>query len=199
MTRLKSTAAALVLAFAASTTFVPAALAQATTVITIDEGRILRDSRAGKDIQAKLKNIETQINGELDPTRKSLDTEGKALQAKLQGKTREAIAADAALVAQLQAYQKKANDFGQKTSVVSQEFGLTERKALTDFNKALEPVLLEVVKEKNAQLVVSKGQVIFSADSIDATGLIITKLDARTPTIAVTRQRAPAPAPTPAQ
>lgn len=194
MNRLKSAFAALALAVTASTVIAPVAVAQAAVIITIDEARILRDSRAGKDIQAKLKNIETQINGELDPTRQSLETEGKALQGKLQGKTREAIAADAALVAQLQAYQKKANDFGQKTNVLSQEFGLTEQKALIDFNKALEPVLLEVVKEKNAQLVVSKSQVVFSADSIDATGLIISKLDARTPTIAVTRQRAPAPA-----
>ena len=194
MNHLKSAFAALAFVITASAVVAPRAVAQAAVVITIDEGRILRDSRAGKDIQAKLKNIETQINGELDPTRQSLETEGKALQGKLQGKTREAIAADAALVAQLQAYQKKANDFGQKTNVLSQEFGLTEQKALIDFNKALEPVLLEVVKEKNAQLVVSKGQVVFSADSIDATALIISKLDARTPTIAVTRQRAPAPA-----
>lgn len=194
MNHIKSAFAALAFAITASTVIAPVAVAQAAVVITIDEGRILRDSRAGKDIQAKLKNIETQINGELDPTRQSLETEGKALQGKLQGKTREAIAADAALVAQLQAYQKKANDFGQKTNVLSQEFGLTEQKALIDFNKALEPVLLEVVKEKNAQLVVSKSQVVFSADSIDATGLVISKLDARTPTIAVTRQRAPAPA-----
>lgn len=192
MTRMKSILAAVALAVSLSAVAAPVAVAQAAVVITIDEGRILRDSRAGKDIQAKLKNIETQINGELEPTRKTLDTEGKALQTKLQGKTREAIAADAALVAQLQAYQKKANEFGQKTQVVSQEFGLTEQKALIDFNKALEPVLLEVVKEKNAQLVVSKSQVVFSADSIDATGLIISKLDARTPTINVTRQRAPA-------
>ncbi len=195
MTSLKSALTALAFALTASAVIAPTAVAQATTVITIDEGRILRDSRAGKDIQAKLKNIETQINGELEPTRKTLETEGKALQTQLQGKTREAVAADAALVAKLQAYQQKANDFGQKTAIVSQEFGLTEQKALGDFNKALEPVLLEVVKEKNAQLVVSKGQVVFSADAIDATPLIISKLDARTPTIAVTRQRAPAPAP----
>jgi Skp family chaperone for outer membrane proteins len=170
----------------------PAASAQGTTVLMIDEGRILGDSKAGKDIQTKLKNLETQMKNELEPTRASLETDGKALQAKIEGKTREAVAADTALVAQLTAYQKRANDFAQKRNVVSQEFQMTERKALIDFNKAIEPVLMEVVNEKKAQIVMSKEQVIYSADTVDVSGLVISKLDAKTPTIAVTRQRAPA-------
>ena len=75
---------------------------------------------------------------------------------------------------------------------VSQEFQLTERAALIEFNKAIEPVLMEVVKEKNAQVVMSKSQVIYSSDAIDVSAAVISKLDAKTPTITVTRQRAPA-------
>jgi Skp family chaperone for outer membrane proteins len=92
----------------------------------------------------------------------------------------------------LTAYQKRAQEFAQKQQVVSKEFQLTERKALIDFNKAIEPALMEVVNEKNAQIVMSKAQVIYSADAVDVTPLVITKLDAKTPTIAVSRQRLPA-------
>ena len=192
MSPIKYALIAVALTFSGLAVAAPAASAQGTVVVTIDEGRILGDSKAGKDIQTKLKNIETQIKNELEPTRKSLETEGKALQTKLEGKTREAITADAALVSQLTAYQKKANEFAQKRQVVSQEFSLTERQALIDINKAIEPVLMEVVNEKKAQIVMSKGQVIYSADAIDVTALVISKLDAKTPTITVTRQRAPA-------
>jgi outer membrane protein len=51
---------------------------------------------------------------------------------------------------------------------------------------------MEVVSEKKAQIVMSKVQVIFSADTVDVTPLVISKLDAKTPTIAVSRQRLPA-------
>jgi Skp family chaperone for outer membrane proteins len=170
----------------------PAASAQSTTVVMIDEGRLLGESKAGKDIQTKLKNLETQMKNELEPIRATLETDGKALQTKVEGKTREAVAADTALVAQLTAYQKRAQDFAQKQQIVSKEFQLTERKALIDFNKAIEPALMEVVNEKKAQIVMSKAQVIFSADTVDVTPMVISKLDAKTPTIAVSRQRLPA-------
>jgi outer membrane protein len=180
------------MAFSSAALVAPTASAQGTVVITIDEGSILSQSKAGKDIQTKLKNIETQMKNELEPTRKSLETEGKALQTKVEGKTREAIAADAALVAELTAYQTKAATYGQKRQVASQEFQLTERQALIDFNKAIEPVLMEVVNEKKAQVVLAKSQLIYSTDAVDVTPLVISKLDATTPTVAVTRQRVPA-------
>ncbi|MFH1518805.1 MAG: OmpH family outer membrane protein [Pseudomonadota bacterium] len=192
MSPLKHMLVALSLMVTGAAVAVPAAVAQGTTVVMIDEGRLLTESKAGKDIQTKLSSLETQMKNELEPTRATLETDGKALQTKIEGKTREAVAADTALVAQLTAYQKRANEFAQKRQIVSQEFQLTERKALVDFNRAIEPALMEVVNEKKAQVVMSKGQVIYSADTVDVTGLVISKLDAKTPTIAVTRQRVPA-------
>ncbi len=213
MTRLKSLFLSVFVSVAAATAVAPIATAQGAAIVAIDDGRVLRDSKAGKDIQAKLKNIETQIRGEIEPTAKSLETEGKNLEAegkglqpKLQGKTQQQLTADTVLMGQvtaldtkLKAYAKKMNDFQTKRATVNQEYAMTEQKALIDFNKALEPAVMEVIKEKNAQLVVSRSAVVFAADSIDVTSLVIQKLDAKTPTIAVTRQRAPAKPATPAK
>ena len=192
MSPIKHMLVALSLVVSAGVVAAPAASAQGTTVVMIDEGRLITESKAGKDIQTKLKSLETQMKNELEPIRATLETDGKALQPKVEGKTREAIAADTALVAQLTAYQKRAQEFAQKQQVVSQEFQLTERKALIDLNKAIEPALMEVVNEKKAQVVMSKAQVIFSTDAVDVTPLVISKLDSKTPTIAVSRQRLPA-------
>jgi outer membrane protein len=161
--------------------------------MVIDEGQILGNSKAGKDMFTKLKNIENQINVELKTPRDALEADRKTLATKLEGKTQEAVMADAALVTQIENFQKKANEFAAKRQTLSQEYAATEQKALVDFNKALEPVLLEVVKEKGAQLVMSKGQAVFSADAIDGSPAIIAKLDQKTPAITVVRQRAPAP------
>jgi len=191
MSPLKKLLFALALVFSSAAAIAPAAAAQGANVIAIDEAKILRDSKAGKDLQTKLNNIETQMNNELNPTRTTLQTEGTTLDGKLQGKTREQVAADAALVNEIKAYQTKANAFAASSNKYSKEFALTERAALTEFNKILEPVMLEVINEKNAQVVVSKSQVIYSADSIDVTATIISKLDARSPSVTVTRQHIP--------
>ena len=192
MSRLSKILSAFALAFAVAFAAVPHASAQGTTVVTLDEGRILRDSKAGKDIQTKLASIETQINNELEPTRASLETEGKALNTQLQGKkTRAEIAADADLVAKLQAYDAKASAFAQTRQKSQQEYALTERQALINFNKALEPVVLEVVREKNAQIMMSKNSIIYGVDAIDVTSLIISKMDVASPTISVVRQKIP--------
>jgi outer membrane protein len=194
MIKFKSVFAAIALLTGQAMVTAPIASAQGTVVMVIDEGQILANSKAGKDMFTKLKNIENQINLELKAPREAIQADRAALAAKVDGKTQEAILADAALVAQLEAFQKKAAEFAAQRQTVTQEYAATEQKAFGDFNKALEPVLLEVVKEKGAQLVVSKGEVVFSADAIDASSAIIAKLDQKTPAITVVRQRAPAPA-----
>jgi outer membrane protein len=193
MNKLKSLMIAIAIVIAPVVAVAPAASAQGTVVVVIDQGKILADSKAGKDMLTKLKNIETQINSELKGPADALSAERKTLATKVEGKTEQAVLADAALVTQIEGFQKKANDLAAKRQVLSQEFAATEQKAFVDFNKALEPVLLEVIKEKNAQVVLYKNQVVFSADNVDATAAVITKLDQKTPSIAVVRQRAPAP------
>lgn len=193
MNKLKSLMIAIAIVIAPVVAVAPVASAQGTVVVVIDQGKILADSKAGKDMLTKLKNIETQINSELKGPADALSAERKTLATKVEGKTEQAVLADAALVTQIEGFQKKANDLAAKRQVLSQEFAATEQKAFVDFNKALEPVLLEVIKEKNAQVVLYKNQVVFSADNVDATAAVITKLDQKTPSIAVVRQRAPAP------
>ena len=191
MLRLKSLFAALALSLSALTVIAPVAVAQGSVVVTIDEARIIRDSLAGKDIQTKLNAIETQMKAELEPDRASLEADATSLNGKLQGKTREQVAADATLIGELQAYEQQANAFARKRAIVSQEYQLTERQALFDFNKALEPVLTQVIAEKNAEVVLSRSVAVYAGDSVDATPSIISKLDAATPTINVVRKKMP--------
>ena len=136
MTNLRKLVAALMLAMTFSAAYAPASFAQGTVVMIIDEGRILTDSKAGKDLFTKLKNIETQINNELKVPRDALEADRTSLAAQVDGKTREAIVADTALVAKIEAFQTTANEFAQKRSILSQEYAATEQKAFIDFNRS---------------------------------------------------------------
>ena len=52
-------------------------------------------------------------------------------------------------------------------------------------------MLQEVVTETGAQVMMDRSDLIFADPAIDSTALVISKLDARSPTMVVTRQTAP--------
>ncbi len=188
---IKSLMAAFAFALAMPVATAPIAAAQGTTVVVIDQAKIMRDSRAGKDIQAKLKGIGDSMERELKPTADQLTSEGKSIETKTNGMTPEAMRADAALKTQVEAYARKANDFNRRRQIATQELALTERKAWTDFYAALRPVLQEVVTEKNAQVMIDRADVVYANPASDVTASVISKLDARTPSVSVVRQKLP--------
>jgi len=191
MSLLKSLIAALAVSFGTVALATPVATAQGTKIIIIDQAKIMRDSAAGKDIQTKVKNIESVIERELKPTADSLNAEGQTIEAKTKNMTPEAMRADAALKTQVTAYARKAQEFNIKRQIASQELSLTERKAWSDFFTALRPVLQEVVTERGAQVMLDRSDVTYADPAIDATALVITKMNAKVPTVSVVRQKIP--------
>lgn len=190
MRKLKTLFAAFALVIAVPVVAAPDAAAQ-TTVIVVDNAKVLRDSRAGKDIQAKITSIENQMKAELEPTAKSLESQGKSIQAKTANMTPEAMRADASLRAEAESYQQKLVDLSNQRNQRAAELALTERSAYSAFYEALKPVLDEVMRERNAQILLNASDVVVAAPTVDVTATVIQKLDSRTPTITVTRQRVP--------
>ncbi|MEL8056004.1 MAG: OmpH family outer membrane protein [Pseudomonadota bacterium] len=193
MFSIRSTLIALALVFGASSVVVsaPAAEAQGTKVIVINQGKIYNDSRSGKDIETKVDNIERSMQAELKPTADRLKAKSTSLQPRLQGKTMQQLQADPALVSELQQFEKDLAAHQRNQQIRAAELQATIRKARSDWAKALEPVLQEVMTEQNAQIMVSRSQLVFAAPSTDVTATVISKLDARTPSISVVRQRLP--------
>lgn len=171
----------------------PAALAQ---VIVVDFGRVQEQSAAGKDVAQKLQAIGNAINQELDPESKWVNGEGQALQQSLQGKTPQQIQADAALKTRAEAFQKRQQGLRRNQVQRAREFQETQNKAGEALQKALEPVLAEVMQRRNATVVLDAQVVFRHAPAVDATDDVIRALDARTKTVVVTRVTLP---PQPAQ
>ena len=191
MIRVKSILATLALAVSAAFAVSPAATAQGTKVVVIDRVQIFTQSQAGQDIRNKIQAIETTMQGELKPLADTLTADGASLRTKSEGKTQETVRADAALMSEIEAYSRKANDFERKRQIAAQELALTERKALVDFNNALIPVLQQVIAENSANIILDKSQVVYVDDATDVTQSAITKLNASTPTVQVVRQSLP--------
>lgn len=192
MFSLKPMLVSLALCFGMAGISAPAALAQGTKVIVIDSAKIIRDSKAGGDIRNKLQNISDGMRTQLKPTADSLTSELKALETKYKGMTPEALRTDASLRTELENYQRKENEFTRDSQIMAQELALTRQKAWGDFRVALNPVLQQVVNEQSADLMLDRSNAVYAGEAIDVTALVISKLDAATPTVNVVRQKLPA-------
>ncbi|MEL6386001.1 MAG: OmpH family outer membrane protein [Pseudomonadota bacterium] len=168
----------------------PAAFAQ-TKVIVIDQAQIERDSQAGQSLRNALATINTQMQSEVAPGEQAYQAQEAAFQGKVANMTQEAMQADPGIQTEFRALQTKAAEVSQAREVRAAEMRMTQRKAAQAYAEALRPVVLEVMAEENAQVVLDKASVLMSDDAIDVTTKIISKLDAATPTISVTRERLP--------
>lgn len=186
---LKVALASVAMLFTSAAVMAPVAAAQGTSVVVIDQSRIMRESAGGKDIISKVNAIEQSMTAELKPTQDSLASEGQTLEAKTANMSMEAIAADEALNQQVRDYARKAQSFNRQRQIAAAELQATERKAWSDFFTEMQDVLQEVVTEKNADVMIDRSEAIYVGDSVDATALVISKMDAKMPTVNVVRQK----------
>ncbi|ACT59396.1 OmpH family outer membrane protein [Hirschia baltica] len=164
-----------------------------TNVIVIDQAKIMTQSKAGKDVTKKLNNIAEQINKELKPSADSLQAEGQSLQTTLAPLNQNAIAQDKALVTRIQNFEKRRVELQKTQQKRAAELELTRRDAWQKFFVALEPALQAAITETSADIVIDRSSTIHTGEGVDQTDLIISKLDASTPTISVTKQSLPVP------
>lgn len=169
-----------------------AATAQ-SVVLVFDQQAVMTQSKAGKDMEAKLNGIADAMDKELKPEDTRLDTERKSIQQLTTGLTPEQVNARADLKTRIEAYGRSAVAQEQKRSKRAAELQETQRKALEAFFAAQQPVLADIVREKNATIVLEISRAVWNAESADVTKDFIAKLDAKTPTIAVTRVTLPDP------
>ena len=167
--------------------------AQGTSIITYDQARVMRDSAGGKDLAQKLKAIGDSMKTELESEGRSLETEGKSLETRTANLTREALQADSSLRGQLEAFGRKRATFQQKGQIRQAEMSQTEQNAWADFFKALQPVLDEVARERGAQIILKRSTIAYGNANLDVTDTVISKMNARKPTVTVTRARIQAP------
>lgn len=184
--------AALTLAAATLTFAAPSASAQGTKVVVIDQARIMRESQGGVDIQNKVRAIEEQMTTEMQPEAQTIESERARLQTQQQTLSESSPEAD--IVAFNTSYQsllQRAQVFNQTRQIRAQELALTERKAWGLFFQQLEPVLQEVVDQNGASVILDRSQIVYGAPAIDVTDDVIGRINARAPTITVTRETLP--------
>jgi Skp family chaperone for outer membrane proteins len=158
-------------------------------IVVFDERALMQFSKAGQDIQRQVQGFAKQLQNEKDSTEKSLQAESQQLQQQV------AILAPDVRQKRIEAFQKKAAGAQAALQRKAQQVDGGMQQAQRQISNELRPILQQIMKERGANMVVLK-QTILLADnnSFDITGDVITRLNAKLPTVKVALVNSATPA-----
>lgn len=158
-------------------------------VCLLSREAIFANAKVGKAATARLQQLATEAQAEVDAERKPVEAELKAFQAEAdklkpeQRRTREQ-----ALAAKLAPIQAKAQQR-------SREIEATRVKAMQRIAGELEPVIAQVYKSRNCGLLVDRGTVLGGNMANDLTASVVQALDAKITTLSFNRESLAAASP----
>ena len=180
----------LLIAGIASLTLSATAMAQ-STILTIDQARVMRDSEVGKHIMRQMESIVKSMESELKASTSPLTSERDRL-------VNELKSLDANAVKLRPDLQKRVQDLavkGQKQQVEAKykqaEIQITRQKAVKKVNDRLAQILEKIVKERNADIILDRSLVIYGGKTTDVTDTAISRLNSQMRTVSVVRERLP--------
>lgn len=178
-------------AIGAALTVVASASAFAqSTILVVDTTKAFDESAVGQHIARQIESManttSTQLNAQVSP----LEAQKKNLELQTDGKSQEQVLQDAALVSQIQNFQRNAVKLRQDTAVAQRELQLTEQKARQLVSAKMKTIIDQIAKERNADVVLEKQLVIYG-EPADITSTVLSRLNAQMTTVPVTRVRMP--------
>lgn len=180
----KAVAGGAIALFTTATTFAQ------STVLVVDTGKVYTDSQVGQHIERQITSMATTTKTQLEAQGTPLQSRGKSLMTQMDGKTRDQIAGDAALVSQLQKQQKDEQQLQQDAAIAQRELQISKLKAVQLVDAKVSSIIKKIVEERNADIVIDRANVIYGAPA-DITTDVLTRLNAQMKTVPVTREKLP--------
>ncbi len=171
-----------------------AALAQ-TKIYVVDEDRVRRESKVGKEIN---QTLVTNANSGVDQLglkqlKTEIDAEVQRLKPQTESLTPEALNANPTLKAQVDALRKKQNEYYNKADALNSGLERADTSLSQALIIVLAPAIETVAKEAGADIVLNTALTWYAKDSTDLTMKVIARLDATVPTLQALRDALPKP------
>lgn len=164
-----------------------AAVAQSTQspVLVINTQKVISESKAGADMDAKVKALIDRKNTEFRTTNQavaqSLETEARALQPLLQGKTEAQVMADAALKGRYEAHMRRQQDLAVKGRLQELSQQATIQQAQRQLLGLLDPIVDQIMTQRGAVVVLDATQTAKVRPSVDITAEAATRYNTANP------------------
>ncbi|RYY96450.1 MAG: OmpH family outer membrane protein [Alphaproteobacteria bacterium] len=171
-----------------------AALAQ-TKIFVVNEDKVRRDSKVGKEINQTLvsnANAGADQLG-LKQLKTEIDAEAQRLKPQTESLTPEALNGNPTLKAQVEALGKKQQEYMQKAGALNNGIERADNGLSQAFVFVLGPAVNQVAKDVNADIVLDANSAWFVKDATDITAKVVARLDATVPNLQALRDAMPKP------
>ena len=159
--------------------------AASSAILVVDLDRLSSQAPAWADMQAKLNTLidskTTELRTQNRAAAESVESETRALQPLVEGKTEAQINADAALKARIQALQARQQDLALKARIFDASRQGTIQRAQAELYRELDPVLDQIMTQRGANVVLQGGAVVKVRPAIDITQDALTRFNAAHP------------------
>lgn len=176
-------------ALIASIMFSAAAFAQ-STILVVDQNKLMRESEVGKHIERQLDSIAKSMKSELDAATSPLKSEGATLEAEMKALGSTDLSTRPDLKSRFSSLMQKSQKQQLEAKYKQKELQITEAKAYQKVNETLKNILQTVVAERNADVVLDRSLVIYGQPA-DVTDVVMSRLNSKLKTVSVTRERLP--------
>jgi len=149
-------------------------------ILVVDMQRIQRDAAAAKSVREQSATMRAELEATVGERARAISLEEAEL-----AELRERLTA-AEFRARVREFEKKVfanRDFAQQGSAKLQT---VRAQASNRLRREIAPILAQLLRERRAQLMLDKSQVILSADTLDVTDEALKRLDEAMPTMLLT-------------
>ena len=159
----------------------PAALGtQNLTVLVVDVQALLRDSKVAKMVRSQIEQKRAEYTKEISHQEERLRAERDALQRK------QSSMSPAALSQKGREFQQKVNDLDRSVQAKRQALEKSNAQALTKIQQEMLKIIAGIAKERRANLVLQRSELVLFDKGFDVTDEVLKKLDEQMPTLTVT-------------
>jgi len=180
-----STATAIVAFFMLSLASVMAQESANIGVLVVDMQKAQRDGAASLSVTEQIATLRSELESIISERSKEISRE----EAELAEERRQLTASE--LRARAREFEKKVfahRDFEQREAAKLQ---LIQAQARAAIRGQIIPILADVLREQNAQIMLDKSQVVLSKETLDVTDEVIARLNEAMPTMVLTPLREP--------
>lgn len=145
--------------------------ANATEVGILDVEKIVKESEAMRDIQAKVSKKQEEYQKEVETKQKTLEDEQKRIEGKKNVLSKEAMEKE------VLGFEKKVDDL--KTFVDRKQNSLKKASldSMSKVNDEIKIIIESIAKEKSLDVIVPASQALYYKDQLDISAEVLTKLN----------------------
>jgi len=162
-----------------------------STILVVDQNRILRESEVGKHITRQLETIAKSMESELKASSSPLQSEMQSLQSEMKALgSPDLLATRPDLQSRYTSLVGKSQKQQLEARYKQRELAKTEAVAFQKVTAQLENILKVIVAERNADVVFDRSVVIYGKP-VDVTDTVLSRLNSQLRTVPVNRERLP--------